>query len=1228
MRIQAPLSRSLLLLLCSCVAVWGQLYTGSITGTVHDPSGAVVPNARVTITDAARGTSSTAVTDGSGLYTVRNLPPATYTVKVEATGFATYQRPNVVLEVNGNVEVGANLQVATAGQTVTVAEAPPLLQTEDATTGQTVNRLFINDLPLVNRNVFDLAFLAPGVSQPPGQTYGVGAAGGGNFATNFVSDGSRNAQADLLLDGVSIMNEENNTGITKAIYVPPVDAVEEFKVQQTNFSAEIGNSGGTVVNVVTRSGTNQFHGELFEFFRNNDLNANNFFANAAGIGQAHQERNDFGGTFGGPIIRNKTFFFFDYDQVKALSGASAEEGVPSAAEHAGNFGELCGDLRGSFNGAGICSNPGGQIYDPFTGTYNAAISGAVNRSPIPFDNLATYISPGNPLSPNGNLAHVAGNLIDPVAAKLMAGYPNPNLNVGTAAYNPLANWAGNATIPSTMQSFDIKVDHHITDNDTLSVRFSHEWFNGVSGANFYNDPYNTSTQGPLTDSAYLGVVNYTHTFNPTTIMTVSLGYGHDLSGTSGSASIIPGFNQVSTLGMPAYTNTSGYSAAPSVWIFGGQATGADFNGQIGSQGWSILKYASETAHLIGSIDKVVGNHELKFGAELRRHRINFLQPRYPAGIYAMDGNGTALNSNGGVGTGGNAFATFLTGYSDNAAFVGLGNYEIPPSVATQSFQSGGFIQDNWHASSRLTFNIGLRYDLEEPRTERFNRMNYFDPSAPNPIPGYTGALEFLGLDGNSRREFNTYYGEIGPRFGFAYRLGTNSTVRGGYGIYYDPSDMSASGTAGNGLQGYEGLTYAPENLPTDPAVPLMFLRNPFPLGISQPTGSSLGPATGIGDSVAAPIRTWNKVPQEQSWSFGLEHQLHWGLLVDAEYVGRKGTHLYFNGANSLDIVPESVANAYRAGQSATYNALVPNPFHGNPLVDPTSGLGSGATVPLYQLTLPYPQYSGVSGSFLPVANSIYNGVNLRLEKRFSGGVQFLVTYTFQKSMDDSSLGSNGYSFITSGGSVLGEVQDPYNLRLERSVSQFNIPQIFQFSWVYQIPYGRGQKYGSSLNRVADFFIGGWQANGIYRWDDGLPITLGYNEPGGNAIPTFGNQRPNLTAPLQVCGTGNLTQYFCNPQVVTVPLRFVDGTAPRTLPNARTPGTDNLTASLFKSFPLGFREGARVEFRLEAFNALNRVQFAGPNTTLQPTGALTGNFGQITSQANLPRQVQLGLKLYF
>jgi hypothetical protein len=721
----------------------------------------------------------------------------------------------------------------------------------------------------------------------------------------------------------------------------------------------------------------------------------------------------------------------------------------------------------------------------------------------------------------------------------------------------------------------------------------------------------------------VGDLNHTHTFSPSTLLSISLGYAHNWYPTDGVAASFGGYDPAQVLGMPSYINTSGFKTPPSIWLFSAYGCNG-FNGCLGGQAWSVLRFASETAHLVGSVAHLIGRHEIKIGGELRRHRLNFMQAGTPNGLFAFTGNGTASGLGG---AGGDALATLMTGYVDNWS-----RYEIPPFTATQNYQVGGFIQDNWRLTPKLTINFGFRYDVETPRTERYNQMTYFNPSAPAPItaPGLNlhGAVEFTGVNGNPRTPFDTYWGQIGPRFGFAYNFLDRTTLRGGYGIYYDPSDAGVAGNAvAGGFLGFDPVTNGVNNVPSAPWLPLEFLRNPFPFGIQAVTGASQGASTLLGQGLSGiPFRALNQIPQEQAWSLGIESRLPGSMVLDVAYVGRKGTHLYAMGyANQFDALPATIADAFRANPSQ-YLQQVPNPFYG--VVQGSADL-SGPTIPRWKLSVPYPQYSagsgpGISSSFVPWATSIYHAAQLRLEKRFSQGLQFQFSYTFQKSLDTSSIGSSGYSFLVGGmATSQPNARDPNNLRLDRSLSVFSIPQIAQLSFIYELPLGRRRKYGANLGGVLDAIVGGWQVNGIYRADNGLPMQLALCGGCGISIPTYGNQYPDLRAALQVEGTGNLKQYFSNPEVAVKPAPYGDGNAPRVLPNVRAPGTNNLSASLFKQVPLGFREGARLEIRLETFNAVNRVQFAPPDTNVG-----NATFGQIAGQANQPRQAQIGLKLYF
>jgi len=1191
-----------------------QVFSGSLTGVVADESGAVVPGAKALLTDQEKGFTYSAVSDAEGRYVLRNLPPGQYELSVSASGMQPYVQKGIVLSVGQNAQANVHFRVRGATQTVDVGASGTLLQTQDASTGQLVNQKFINDLPLTSRSVYNLAALSPGVTQAAGGSFGLNAG-----ATNFVSNGGRNSTADIVMDGVSQTNQENNGGVTTALYTPPVDAVQEFKVQQNTYSAEVGFGGNTVINVVTKSGTNQFHGSAYEFLQNSDLNANNWFNNRSGVGISPRKQNQFGGTLGGPIRRDKLFFFVDYQGTLATNTGTATAGVPSAAEQQGNFGELCGRAGGAFAANGQCSAPAGQIWDPMSSTFSSSLNGAVRSLYVPFNNLATYQSPGNPnlVGTPYQLAARPGNLIDPVALKMMQYFPLPNVAVGSTSYNPLNNWIGTNGSSSSDHRFDTKFDYRLNDTSLLTGHFSRSLGNSEN-VNCFGNVADPCTQGPNNSHAYSASAAYTHTFSPTLVLNVTYGWTRSFSYTHGVATDFPDFNAVTTLGLPQYITTSGFTATPNITFQNGYQAVSSQN--LGSQTYSILKYPSDTHDLTVSLNKIKGAHELKFGYEARLHRISFLQVGNPAGQFNFAQTGTSQTP--ANGTGGDPLASLLIGFPEGQNGgnpVGGSGYGIDVAVTTQNYAHAWYFQDNWRVNSRLTLNMGLRYELTLPRTERYDRMSWVDPNAVSPLqipglPQLKGGLDFAG-NGQST-PYNVDPMNFGPRFGIAYRAKGDIVIRTGYGIFFDAIKGAASGTGGGGFSGFNWNTPVVTTYNNDGATPSTRLSNPFPAGVQLPPGSSQGLLTGLGLGISGPIRTWNNTPYMQTWNFGLEREFKGNILVDANYVGSKGTHLYFGGAGSINYLGPWVENL-NATQVGQLNAYVNNPFYGV-ITNPASTLSS-KTVQAYQLMRPYPQFTGLSGNDPPWANSNYHSLQVRVEKRFSSGLQLLGTYVFSKSIDNASVACGCTTWL--GGAV--SVQDPNRLYLERSVSQFDIPQVLQFSYVYQFPFGRGKRFGNNLNRVVDLALGGWQTNGIWRFDNGMPMALSVSN--SRPLPTYGAQRPNLSGTLtRNNGSNWLNQYFADPQVATQPDAFTVGNAPREITSARAPGTATTALSLFKQFKFDFlREGSFLEFRAEAFNALNHPQFAAPNLTV---GA--SNFGTVTSQANSPRQVQLALKLYF
>ncbi len=1258
-----------------------QLYTGSLTGLVTDPSGAVIAGARVTLTDADKGYDFKATTDAAGRYLFRSIPPGSYRLSVGAPGFETARREGIKLDVNQNVSSDVALVVGAATQSVQVTAGAVQLQTEDAVTGQVVNRRFVNDLPLLDRDFFNLTRLAPGVVETnvPNSSSPV----------NFNSNGSRNSTADVLIDGASATNFEQNSGQTSAPYTPSVDSVEEFKVEQSNFTAEFGFAGTSIINVVTRSGSNQFHGSVFEFLRNSATDANEWFANKNGDPIPPLKKNDFGGSVGGPIVKNKTFFFFDYEGRRERNFASNHYGVPTLCERGvgtdcaigdpnnvggglgvgqsklGNFAELCllAADGATFNSNGQCVDGqgqllgAGQLWDPYTGTFDGVT--AVRSQFIPFNNLADYISPGNPKlngTPFQPASGVPGNLLDPVAAKLFQLFPTPTVESSNLDVIRTQNFFASGVRKFSNNQWDLKVDHRFSDHDSISVKYSQQ--NSTSADfNCFKNAADPCTGGPVDASRHLLSINHVHTFGPNLLLALTYGYvrGFDFAhGIGGEISNVD--SAFADVGFPSYLN-HGFHVFPRIELT------ADYNTAIGTQIFSITREGQDSHHLAGAVSWLHGKHDLKFGAEGRMHRINHTNPGWPAGAFDFDRSSTnqMANDTDGV-TGGDSLASLLIGVGppSNAGGgctpcqVGFVN-----AVSTQSFRYAVFGQDNYRLSPKLTLNLGLRYELSLPRTERFNRMNWLDPSVVSPLqvpglPTLHGGEVFASS--NDRSNYYIDYKAIQPRFGFAYQLHNDFVFRGGYGIYFS---TPRSGAAGTGPWGYQGFDVQPPWITTfnfDHATPYNTLKNtacqpPSPSGevicnVAPPPGSANGLLNDIGTDAVGPLRNVSRnIPYEQAWSFGFQMQLPKKVVVDTSYVGKKGTHLYLGGFRNINYLGPEVLNLTPTERGNLLNSVT-NPFFFDPagggqcdptrfICDPTVGL-SAPEISAYQspdqpIHVPFPQFTSFSGDSPPIANSIYHALQVRVEREFSNGLQFLMTYTWSKSIDNASATDDSNVFLgggTTDGSTLN-VQNPHDLRAERAVSVFDIPHVFQFSYVYQFPLGRGKRFGGGMTPFLNAIVGGWQTNGIVRITAGRPIIPGLDS--SNPIPTW-SQRPNLTGVLRRASTspqastdpGTGTSYFANPDALSQPDDFTLGSSPRTISSVRQPGSRDVSMSLFKEFPLArVREGMRLEFRAESFNTFNHAQFAGPSANF---GA--SDFGFISSTVNSPRELQFGLKLYF
>ncbi len=1161
---------ALLMALCPAMLL-AQSFTASVRGVVSDASQAAVPKAKVTITSMDRNTSQETVSDDSGRYVLTALLPGRYTLAVEAAGFTRHNRGAFPLQVQQQATIDVELSVGAVATTVEVEAGAPLLNTTIATLGQVVENKYILSLPLAGRAPLALVYLSPGVT-PTNLNPG----GGAN--TNFVANGTRNSSADVLLDGMSVTNVEQNSGITNLEYQPSVDVVQEFKVQTNFFSSEFGNTGGSIINVITKSGTNDLHGNIYEFHRNSALNANSFFSNRAGRTIPESRRNVFGGTIGGPLWlpglykgRDKTFFFYDFEGSRTKSAASRNVSVPSLLERAGNF----TDTRAS-NGRMIA------IFDPFD-TYRVADGRTLRRA-----------FPGN---------IVPQSRFNPIAIKALATYPQP-----TSEGNPFTrtnNYFAQGVNQGRGNQMDAKIDHNIGDKQRIMSRYSVNFGSSVPAVLWGGiaDPFSNGDSSSRTQNF---VFDFTRTHSASTLITLRYGVLRQ------HAQTIPksdGFDLVA-FGLSPLFLASGLRQHPTFSPEGYQETGQVGFGRIGR--------GDDVNSVTGSVNRIFGGHSLKLGAEARLMRLNYLQPGYPQGQFSFNRQTTNEDPNRGDSLQGNSIASMLTGWAS------AGQYHLDPWSASASQYYGFYSQDDWKITRRLTVNLGLRYDFDLPRTERFNQYSWYDFDAPSPIAGRVPASacpscgnlrgQFRFTDENTRSPMDADYNNIQPRVGFAFAFSDKTSIRAGYGIFYTLSRATVKGHLGSGFQTGSNLEASRDGGLTQYAS----LSNPYPNGLNIPPGRSQGAATFLGLGIGTESRD-NRNPQYQQWNFSIQRAMPASTVVQVNYTGSKGTHLYFGGGvtnqNRLDL-------SYWSQGRPTLNGLVSNPFFGV-VTNPLSRLSS-QTVTLNTLLRPYPHSAGgVSGSARNIANSIYHAVQFQVEKRFSHGLAFLSHYTIAKLIDDSSFSDGNVGWL--GG--VTDVQNPWNLRLERAVSAMDIPQRLVLTFSYQLPIGKGKWIGNGWGRGLNMALGGWEVNALMTFSSGFPLNSGsqFREAPLQG-PTLweGVQRPNLVGDPRLPGSvkDRLGRYL-NEAAFSRPAPDTFGNAPRTLPNYRSPGIRNADMAVFKN--VAFTESRYVQLRLEAFNVTNTPTFATPHMTF---GA--SNFGVVDNYAGSrgPRELQVAVKFYF
>ena len=1242
---------------------------GSISGAITDSSGAAVSGATVTVTSLSTTEKRTQTSGDDGHFTFVNLFQGQYRVDVEKPGFKHFARPTVAVEVQQDTRIDAALTVGQVSETIEVTSETPLLQTESSSLGQVVEQRKANELPLNGRNIFNLITISPAAVAQGGS--GGSPVGQNPFSWgNYQIGGSFANQGAEYLDGQPL-----NIGyINLPIIIPTQDSVGEFKVQYSNLGAEWGKFSGGVTNLSTKSGTNSWHGSAYEFFRNKVLNANEYFNKQHQLanGQPNEAppwtQNQYGFEVGGPVIKNKTFFYVSWEQYRQRTASPFNTTVPATGMLNGDFSSVCtaptsqGGAGGTFNASGICSNPAGQIYNPFS----TGPTGANARAPFGLD-------PGNPTCA-GNC--IPSTLFSPAATTMWTKYyPAQNAPGVLGNYQSVAPAGGNTN------EFVARGDQNLGSNTRLFGRFSY-----FGLLDLPVDPLGTGLCKDRCAEKYhskLLVFDVNHTFTPTTILDVNFGGTRFVYLRS---PLLAGYD-LTALGWP-----STYNSPPSA-IRTPPTPEFPYPNDVGhTQGNSAISDDNTQYNITPALTLIRGKHTIQAGAQFEYGLDNYLQTNIASGAFGFQGNWTSSSPTAADGSG-FATADFLLGVALNqGSFAGNqteGVAQFPAQSKGLQVYRALYAEDTWHITPKFTLNLGLRYELQGTWSEAYNRLSYFDPSATNAtVTGCSGAGSaclgdaFLVQTGRNGGRNNIPMDKkaFSPRLGFAYGLDQKTSIRGGYGIFYIPNYVSFglnpdndvvntantdfTATTNSYLTPFSTLDGYNCTLGATPGVPTCAQPGPFGAGgIIAPPGRNFSglPATpNVSSFVAsqngptlAPYFGLNghsnpKYGYVQQWNFDIQRQLPAGFFADVAYAGSHGVHLqqYSTNVNQIgDSFVAQAASQYNtaypacaasfapyaspiacANAAVTINQTVPNPLAGSPnatLVLPTLA-NQG------QLDRPYPQYLGMNLAGYGCCGSTYNSLQVAVTRRFQGGGTLLVAYTNAKLMSNTDTLTSWLESNTGG--VPG-VQDWNNLAGERSLSAQDVSQRLVISYVLDLPFGKGKAYANSLSGVANGVVSGWGVDGITTFQKGFPLKIGWSGSATSlASGSFGvaNIRPDVIPGCnKKAGGAKLTEYF-NTSCFAPPPQWGYGTESRVDANLRGPGINNFDFAIFKRTNIGERMG--VEFRTEFFNIFNHPYFSQPGTGYN--GTATGNqFGTITSTiqngvASPERLIQFALKFEF
>jgi hypothetical protein len=1180
-------------LLCGAAVSHAQVQNGTISGTVTDPKGSVVPDATVTLAQKATGLVLHGQTNGQGLYSFPQLQPGNYTVTVKRTGFQK-ATASLTLTVGQVAQLDMALAVGSETQTVTIqAEDAATLDAQTSNLDYTVQSQQMDSLPLNGRNPYGLAILSPGIL--PGQNFGVGiaVARGAVVAAatnNFQSNGGIGGSNEVLLDGVSIVVCcQGQPAVT-----PSAEVVDQFKVVTSNPPAEYGRTSGAVLNIATKSGTNRLHGTVYDFLRNDKLDAANFFTKRSGVypypghhdfRPPHRE-NQYGTFVGGPVFlphlyngRDRTFFTFGYEGVRNTDPAVGLVTVPTALMRQGIFTEA--------------SAP---VYDP-----NSYDSTTGQRTPIA---AATC---------NGT-AYQAGYCIptfDPIAQNVLAIIPAPNLPGVTQNYSYVEN------ITDVDNQYNFRLDHNFSDKQRSFIRGTRDT-NVHTNNDLFNMPNGINGGWTQHLTAYLFAAEHVWTISQSTLAQFSYGFARQTNFQLAnnffkqSASDY-GFSsefasEQQAVGVPTITwsglQQEGFGAYYNLWEHNTHTLNGSLLLQRGKHSLAIGYNGRLILENQGSVSTALGN--LNFTSQFTGGPTP--NSALPSGQAAFD-----------------SWASFLLGDPASGSIV------RNVTEAFNQWVTGLYAQDDWRIAQNLTFNLGVRWDVETGFADRHNRWADFDPTVTNPLSSQIGfnllgGAQFLGVNGNPSRTSPTYYHEIGPRVGFSYQVLPNTVIRGGYGILYLPT--SERGYSDPNI-GYSVTT----NLATSANgfTPVVSSSNPFPNGVTLPLGAAAGVAVSAGSSISG-FEYHNPVSYQQQWNFGIERSLAREMSLNVNYVGGHGVDLPLS-ARLNDLQPQYFGAVGDPGGTQTQylQAQVSNPFYGASGISPGSLL-LNPTVQRAQLLTAFPQYtSGAIGgiqngsvgvAYLDHGSATYNALQATWIVRHQSGLNGSVTYIWSKLLGNVSDLTNGFLNPTGNPGI----QDWYFLhQYEHSSLATDIPQRVAGTATYPLPFGKGKSIGGDMPGWLNELAGGWTVTTIIDVYSGFPIGMSVSGAGA-----FAGTRPMFVpgaAPLtsgsthRRLGGAGQTQSYLNPAAFTRPVAFQLGNVPRSAGSLRGPLSFDDNASVIKMFPI--HEDLGLEFRAEAFNILNKADFGLPASSVGGSG-----FGNITSQYNLPRNVQMSMTLHF